>query len=258
MVAGALAAGAHWPGGAVGGALVLGGAAAAAAEKAPEHRWQVLKLAVAALLAALVLSLGVPGWAAALTGVLAFVFLPAQPALFDRLQLPFVARARAERRIALGAGQLWEALFPRETAEHWDPAIEQIRPASAPDVCVYVYRPLGDAPRTQIPVRIFDVEPERHFKLRDLSLPHARAGGPVTVTSFVIEPDGAGSCLTVMEASWRQGLWSAFAFWLDDHLEDHVDSVAALLEGRPDQSVRGALHQAARAQRAGRTKPTRS
>ena len=52
--------------------------------------------------------------------------------------------------------------------------------------------------------------------------------------------DGDQTRLELTEAVWRQGLWSACNRWLDDHLRDRLDRMAALIEGRRDWSVSGA------------------
>ncbi len=36
-------------------------------------------------------------------------------------------------------------------------------------------------------------------------------------------------------------MWSAFNMWLDDFIADHMDRMAALIEQRPDPSIKGAL-----------------
>ena len=253
--------------GTLAGGVALAGLSAAIVMAAPGWRWFALKLAVVAFVAALVWRLsGTPPPATALVAAGAVLLLPSQPAFLDRLRVPFITRARVERRFAVPAAGLWEALLPKETDWHWDPHVQAVRPGKDPGVFVYAHRALGGERGVELPVRVFDVE-DGHFKLRDLSLPGAGQGGPVTVTSHTIEPDGAGSDggarLTLMEASWRQGLWTAFALWLDDYLADHVDRMAALLEGRRDWSVRGAVlrfarQQARGGQRPGRRKPTRS
>lgn len=242
--------------GTLAGGAAMAGLSAAIVMAAPGWRWFALKLAVVAFLAALVWRLaGAPPHATALAAAGALL-LPSQPTFLDRLRVPFITRARVERRLAVPASGLWEALLPQETDWHWDPHVLAVRPGPDPDVFVYAHRPLGGERGVELPVRVFDVE-EGHFKLRDLSLPGAGRGGPVTITSHTIEPDGDGARLTLMEASWRQGLWTAFALWLDDYLADHVDRMAALIEDRRDWSVRGAALRAAEAQRPGRRNPTR-
>lgn len=246
--------------GTLAGGVAMGCLSTAVVMAAPGWRWFALKLAVVAVVIALVWRLSgapPPGTAAALTAAGALLLLPSQPAFLDRFSVPFITRARVERRLGVPAAELWAALRPAATATHWDPHIQAVRPGDRPDVFVYAHRALGADPGVELPVRVFDIE-EGHFKLRDLSLPGAKQGGPVTVTSHIVEPDGDGARLTLMEASWRQGLWTAFAVWLDDYLADHVDRMAALLEGRRDWSVRGAGLRSAAPQARGRRKPTRS
>ncbi len=250
------------PGGVLPGTLAGGIAAASVGASivvaAPGWRWFALKLAAIVFLAALAWRLaGAPPHATAVIAAAAgfALLLPSQPTFLDRLRLPFITRARVERRLSLAPSALWAALRPDATASHWDPHVEAVRRGDRPDVLVYAHRPLGAEPGPELAVQVFDVE-GWHFKARDLSLPGTGQGGPVTVASHTVEADGDGARLTLVEASWRQGLWTAFALWLDDYLADHVDRMAALLERRRDWSVRGAaLHAAAQAR--GR-KPTRA
>lgn len=177
----------------------------------------------------------------AIAAAIAGVLLPSQLWWLDRVRLPFISRARVEIPIALDPDQVWAKLCPQETNDHWDPAIRGVRAGSKGDMFFLVYEALDHTGELQVPVKLFDVEPKTHFKTRDLSQPNAQRGGPVTVTSTTIEAAGAGSLVTLMEATWRQGMWSAFSMWLDDYLGDHADRMSALIEGRKDHSVKGAM-----------------
>lgn len=232
-----------WQAGATAG---LAGAAAMSALTAlvvllaPGWRWGVLELAVLAFLDALAVRLGAPAGAATAAALIALFLVPSQIAALDRIRLPVILTARDERHIAVAVGRLWRALVPHVTGKHWDPHVRQVALGPEPGMFVYEYRALGGEPGETVTVLVFDLDEGRHFKTRDFAAPDP-GGRPVTVTSHVMEPEGAGARLTVMEASWRQGLWTAFALWLDDYLGDHVDRLAAQIESRSDRSVRGAM-----------------
>lgn len=208
---------------------------------APSWRWVALKLSVVVALVGLAHRLGVPpGGVAAMAAGLALL-LPSQPSWLDALRLPFITTARVERRLVVPADVLWKALLPVPGKPHWDPNVAAVRECTDPRDLVIAYSSLGGDTAPSLQVRLFDVEPPRHFKARDLSLPSAGDGGPVTVASHVVEPDGDdASRLVLMEASWRQGLWTGFTLWLDDYLADNADRLTAVLEGRKDRSLRGA------------------
>ncbi|MEL7468590.1 MAG: hypothetical protein AAFN27_09045 [Pseudomonadota bacterium] len=205
----------------------------------PDARWFVFKLAALAPVFAL-LALALPGALVLVLYAAAAIALPSHPWALDRIRLPIIFRARDEARIALPKERVWDRVYPRETNEHWDPFLRSIRSGRSDDTFFLVYEALSRSGELQVPIRVFDVEPGVHFKTRDLSLPDAAEGGPVTVTSHVVESDGDGTSLILMEATWRPMLWTAFSQWLDDYLGDHVDRLAALLEGRPDWSLKGA------------------
>lgn len=205
----------------------------------PDARWIVFKIAVLAPLCALLAQI-MPGWIAVLAGAGGAILLPSQPWTLDRVRLPFIFRARCQLPVSLDDRTLWAKLYPHETNEHWDPFLRGIRTGRAEDTFFFVYEAMSKAGELQVPVKVFDVEPGVHFKTRDLSQPDAAEGGPVIVTSHVIEADGDGAMLTLMEATWRPMLWTAFSQWLDDYLGDHTDRMAALLEGRRDWSLKGA------------------
>ncbi|MEM7210335.1 MAG: hypothetical protein AAF479_00365 [Pseudomonadota bacterium] len=205
----------------------------------PEARWFVFKLAVLAPLCAL-MAQAFPGWFAVLFGLAAAALLPSQPWGLDRIRLPYIVRARCQVPVSLDSRTLWTKLYPHETNEHWDPFLRGIRSGRSEDTFFFVYEAMSKAGELQIPIKVFDVEPGVHFKTRDLSQPDASEGGPVIVTSHVIESNGDGAQLTLMEATWQPMLWTAFSQWLDDYLGDHTDRMAALLEGRRDWSLKGA------------------
>lgn len=240
-------AGALMPGDGAGGSMalalqvgVLGLTVSAIALVAlPEIRWFIFKLAVLAPFCALVAQV-FPGWVAVLAFLMGAVLLPSQPWSLDRVRLPAIMRSRCQVPVSLDERTLWTKLYPHETNEHWDPFLRGIRLGRSEDTFFFVYEAMSKAGELQIPIKVFDVEPGVHFKTRDLSQPDASEGGPVIVTSHVIEAKGDGALLTLMEATWRPMLWTAFSQWLDDYLGDHTDRMAALLEGRRDWSLKGA------------------
>lgn len=209
---------------------------------APGFRWMALKALVIYVLVAALSNILVPlsdMKVMVIVGIVLFAVLPSQPWFLNHFRLQSLTKARAERPIRVSAEELWDRLFPAETDTHWDPALAAIKHGTRPDLFLYLYVGKDYHSGEQIPVRVFDVEKGYHFKLRDLSLPDIDDGGPATITSHVIEGDGSSSVLTIMQASWRLGAWSAFANWLDDHIGDHVDRIAAVLEDRQDWSVIG-------------------
>ncbi len=205
----------------------------------PDTRWFLFKLALIAPIAAAI-STAFPDWVAIASGILAAAVLPSQPWSLDRIRLPGVFKARRQIPIRMDRSTLWSKVFPRETNQHWDPYLRGIRPGRSEGTFFLVYEALSRAGELQVPIKVFDVEHATHFKSRDLSQPDAAEGGPVIVTSHVIEAAGEGSLLTLMEATWRPMLWTSFSQWLDDYLGDHTDRMAALLEGRRDWSLKGA------------------
>ena len=205
----------------------------------PETRWFLFKAAVIAPVLAFLSTL-LPGWIMVTLALITLAMLPSQPWVLDRVRLPGVFRSRKQARIGLDRQTLWSKVFPKETNDHWDPYVRGIRPGRSQDTFFLVYEALSNAGELQIPIKVFDVESETHFKTRDLSQPDAAQGGPVIVTSHVIEANGSDSMLTLMEATWRPMLWTTFSQWLDDYLGDHTDRMAALLEGRRDWSLKGA------------------
>lgn len=205
----------------------------------PEMRWLAFKLAVIGLICA-VLTLVFPTWFVLFLGALGVVFLPSQPWALDRFRVPTIFKAHSQVPVSLDRNALWSKIYPSETNEHWDPFLRGIREGRSDDTYFFVYEAMSSAGELQVPVKVFDVEPGIHFKTRDLSQPDASEGGPVIVTSHVVEPNGDGAMLTLMEATWRPMLWTAFSQWLDDYLGDHTDRLVALLEGRRDWSLKGA------------------
>lgn len=219
---------------------VLGAALTAAVLiAAPEGRWFAFKIAVLAPVFALVTSI-LSNPLVLLLFAAAAITLPSHPWALDRFRLPLIFRARCQARINLPSAQVWDRVYPRETNEHWDPYLRGIRSGRSDDTFFLVYEAMSRSGELQVPIKVFDVDPGVHFKTRDLSLPDAAEGGPVTVTSHVVEPDGDATSLTLMEATWRPMLWTALSQWLDDYLGDHLDRLSALLEGRPDWSLKGA------------------
>lgn len=205
----------------------------------PDTRWFLFKLAVIAPVATAI-SIIFPAWIAIAAAIAAAALLPSQPWSLDRIRLPGVFKARKQVPIQMDQATLWFKVFPRETNQHWDPYLRGIRPGRSKDMFFLVYEALSRAGELQVPIKVFDVEQSSHFKSRDMSQPDAAEGGPVIVTSHVIEAAGEGSMLTLMEATWRPMLWTALSQWLDDYLGDHTDRMAALLEGRRDWSLKGA------------------
>lgn len=205
----------------------------------PDLRWLMFKLAVIGLVCAF-LSLVLPNWFMIFLGAVGAVFLPSQPWVLDRFRVPTIFKAQSQVPVSLDKSALWAKLYPSETSDHWDPFLRGIRIGRADDTYFFVYEAMSSVGELQVPIKVFDVEPGVHFKTRDLSQPDASEGGPVIVTSHVIEPKGDGTVLTLMEATWRPMLWSAFSQWLDDYLGDHTDRLVALLEGRRDWSLKGA------------------
>lgn len=205
----------------------------------PDTRWFLFKLAVIAPVAAAI-STVFPGWIAIAAGLSAAALLPSQPWSLDRIRLPGVFKARKQVSIQMDHATLWLKVFPRETNQHWDPYVRGIRPGRSKGTFFLVYEALSRAGELQVPIKVFDVEQATHFKSRDMSQPDAGEGGPVIITSHVIEATGEGSMLTLMEATWRPMLWTACSQWLDDYLGDHTDRMAALLEERRDWSLKGA------------------
>lgn len=204
----------------------------------PDLRWLMFKLAVIGLFCAC-LTLILPDWFVLTLGAIGAVFLPSQPWILDQFRIPTIFKARSQVPVSLDKSTLWSKIYPSETNDHWDPFLRGIRVGRAEDTYFFVYEAMSMDGELQVPIKVFDVEPGVHFKTRDLSQPNASEGGPVIVTSHVVEPNGDGAVLTLMEATWRPMLWTAFSQWLDDYLGDHTDRLVALLEGRRDWSLKG-------------------
>ena len=205
----------------------------------PDARWFLFKMAVLAPVVALLWH-AFPAPIAIAAGLAGAFLVPSQPWLLDRIRLPGIFKARRQVSLSLDRYTVWNRLFPHETNDHWDPYLRGIRSGQSPDTFFFVYEAFSRAGELQVPIKVFDVEHGVHFKTRDLSQPDAAEGGPVIVSSYFVEPDGDGSLLTLMEATWHPMLWTAFSQWLDDYLGDHTDRMAALLEGRRDWSLKGA------------------
>lgn len=207
----------------------------------PHFRHLALNFALFTMLAAvLTTALGYAPSALLILGIgaAAAVLLPAEHVWLNGLRLPWIASTRAGRFIEIAPETLWRKVYPTVSERHWDPALSGILPTERPDHVIYAYATRGYRGGERIRVHIFDVVEGQEFKLRDLSLPNAAEGGPVSVTQHCIEPHGEGAILRLHEGIWQVGLWSAISLWLDDYLADHADHIAALLEERRDWSIK--------------------
>lgn len=206
----------------------------------PQRRLLVTRLAVWLLLAVIV-GLALPGailpLLTAAFALAAFVPVPAD--WQEMLRLPGIVQTRVRRKLAVPPQVLWDRLYPAATDNHWDPAISAITAGRLPHHYFVNYAEHDYRGAVRIPIQVFDVDPGRTFKVRDLSQPEVEDGGPVAITQTTVEPHADGSLLTVHEGTWRPVLADVVNRWLDDILGDQVEHIAAHLEDRRDHSVTG-------------------
>ncbi|MEO1494751.1 MAG: hypothetical protein AAFV19_21605 [Pseudomonadota bacterium] len=208
---------------------------------APGLRWFVLKMAmVFALCSTVYAATGVRLDILAPVGVFGLMLVPSQHRWLDHYTMPWIHRALASVEIARSVDAVWQVVRPVPGAPHWDPSVAEVRLGAEPDGLM-LKRRLPDGSLVDQPLQLLDVAPLRYLKIRDRSLSEAGEDGAVTVTAFRFSGDRETCRLVLIEATWRRPLWTAFSLWLDDYLADHADHMAALIEGRPDPSLRGAI-----------------
>jgi hypothetical protein len=222
-------------------ALGAGAVMAATVVLAHGWRWFLLKLTlVAALIGGLATATAFAGWIYVALALALLIAIPSQPVWLDRIKLPWIQSAMASAEIERSIDAVWQVVRPVPGAAFWDPSVEAIELGHGNDGLRLKHRRPDGSTFIQ-DLQLLDVAPLRTLKVRDRSLPEADAGGPVAVTAFTFAGDREHCRLLLVEGEWNRPLWKSISLWLDDYLADYVDHMAALIDRRPDPSLRGAI-----------------
>lgn len=207
----------------------------------PDLRWFIVKSAIILTILAIIHSATDANPVFLLiAGLIGAVVLPSQLYWLDDLRRRGIDRAQVTIEISRSIDTVWRAVRPVPGGPYWDPAVTRVSIGQDPDGLILTRR-MPDGTDREIPLQLLDVAPLRYLKVRDRSLPSVADGGPVTVTAFRLDGDPEHCTLTIFEATWRAPVWLAIELWFDDYLADHADHMAALIEERPDPSLKGAM-----------------
>ncbi len=225
-------------------ALVAGfviGLAAATLLK-PQCRLLLTRMSIFFLISAIVSRFLDPVFLLPLMGLAvvlaAFVQLPAP--MSELLRIPGISQLRAARTINADPDLLWDWLLPRATNNHWDASIAGIEATRLTDKFFIVFASQGYDDVERLPIQVFDIDPGRSFKIRNLSHRDVNDGGAVQVTQYTIdgiEGRPGTARVTLHDGTWRPEVMAALDKWLDDLLGDELEHIAAQLEERRDYSI---------------------
>lgn len=197
---------------------------------APGQRAWVERLA---LLWPLVCLLQVPGLLVPSVLVLGSLALGGIARLLDaRVPLRRYLGAQATVEIDCAPAALWDRLCPQPWMKSIDPLLARVEEAEGG-----LLR-LGYLNGAEQLIEIMEISPPNHWQTRTVPQPGETQ---IAVTAQMLEPCAKGTRLTVIEALWATPVMTALTLWLDDYLADHLDRIAALVEGRPDPSIKGIL-----------------
>lgn len=134
-------------------------------------------------------------------------------------------------------------LLPEPGERHWNPLVARIAEGTGGTRVLHYH---ADGPLADLVGRI-EPEARRPGLLRYRSqltprvMERSEPQGPMpAVTEVRAEPDPLGCRLEMTERQSAMPLYFATLGWLDDLVGDSLDQFAAVMEGRPDHSVKAA------------------
>lgn len=189
----------------------------------------------------------IPLWGIVLMTVFVGVLigLAAYVVCLGAFPLPFPISSRSQIDLRLPRSEVWRLVDPRPGSNqlYWNPTVVDIRPVPGnPDDVALVYRGTDSEEPVIVRMTIRDAEEGRSYgylQHRPKNLDFAdelETGGVLN-----LEDVGHGTRVTIVEVTRNVPVMLAVMMWLDDWLGDHLDHMAAVIEGRSDRSIHRAM-----------------